>query len=64
MAVDTAIVMKETDDYDGLGCTVDARGVPSAINTWFTMLQYVGSTADVMAVIPFIIGKVILIGLL
>ena len=31
-------VMRETDG-DGIGCIVDASGVPSAVNNCFTMLR-------------------------
>ena len=33
-----ATVMKETDG-DGVGCIVDASGVPSVVNNCFTMLR-------------------------
>ena len=32
--------MKETDG-DGIGCIIDASGVPSAVNSCFSMLRYV-----------------------
>lgn len=33
------LVMKETDG-DGIGCIVDASGVPNAVNNCFSMLRY------------------------
>lgn len=63
--------MKATDG-DGIGCIIDASGVPSAVNNCFSMLRYVPIYRTPLD-IPYMYmtlysyrkgGKVVLIGLL